>query len=118
MFVISNYNFIILTSTEGSLSVLAKDKSLSRQDFIFTMKLLRTAIKNLFLLCETVRNELIFQANTTVIHFKLLQYCTSGTAVNDCGALWNINWQDKSESHEQKPILTPFLLINSIQTVP
>jgi len=52
------------------------EKSLSRQDFICTMKLLRAAIKRLFLLCETVGNELIFQANTTVIHFKLLQYCT------------------------------------------
>jgi len=52
------------------------DKSLLRQDFIFTTKLLHTAIKSLFLLCETVGNDLIFQANTSVIHFKLLQYCT------------------------------------------
>jgi hypothetical protein len=118
MFVIYKNNFIISTSTEGSLSVLAMDKSLSRQDFIFTTKLLRTAIKSLFLLCETVGNELIFQTNTTVIHFKLLQYCRSGTAANDCGALWNINWQGKSESHEQKPILTPLLLINSVQNIP
>jgi len=52
------------------------DKSLSRQDLIFTTKLQHTAIKSLFFSCETVGNGLIFQANTTLMHFKLLHYCT------------------------------------------